>query len=602
MYSRIHGNMQRPPRFLPPAVAAQALEGLPHLRCALVSSSNLLLSGTAGSEIDGHRLVARVGLSPTVGFTKHVGSRTDVRLVQLSVLDSSSKASLKKLKLVLRKEVREASRAERGYHILFIGSKDDRERFAVVRDAFMNRSFAKIAHRTILYSARCNLAGCSHGSSGSGQSAGGHRTVSDGMHALQTMFDRLGCHSLRLFGFDDMHNATRSPYWTEASLDRGLTSANVHHLEALKKEWIQQMAVERWFMFTVLGDGTWHIRAAMYGKECIHPLLAPRCDSEGKQRFFAKQPRRPTKPDLSTVRNVTERALLMSVYRAALAQFWADQVEYESAGQFVTGSAGTYDLCRSNDVFCEHNSNPALQRQGRIAASVEAALRDGSQSWPSVVLKASEPAKVPHANSVADSFAVAWGAFARTCGIISAFARACIGCRDACSVVMVDRPPKPADPACPSGSLVVRTNSVLPPLLTNLTIKLNFQKWRALARLLLSFCPRAVWYIKVDPDVFVDYVGLAAALAHARYADYVGRSFHLYAFDHQAMPFMHGGMYALSRRATAAVANCILGAWAWCPNNVLRDMTNSQANDVMRKQCFTWSMRNAHKHLYEPPF
>ena len=36
----------------------------------------------------------------------------------------------------------------------------------------------------------------------------------------------------------------------------------------------------------------------------------------------------------------------------------------------------------ANDAFCAHNSDPQLQREGRTAAEVEAALRNGSEVWP----------------------------------------------------------------------------------------------------------------------------------------------------------------------------------------------------------------------------
>lgn len=88
-------------------------------------------------------------------------------------------------------------------------------------------------------------------------------------------------------------------------------------------------------------------------------------------------------------------------------------------------------------------------------------------------------------------------------------------------------------------------------------------------------------HLQVDPDVFVNLPHLAAALAGAgSFADYVGRPYDLFSFKHHRLPFMHGGMYALSHRAAIAVSDCVLGEWSACPNHAIVDMVNTDADQV----------------------
>lgn len=51
------------------------------LRCALVSSSGEMLAGRLGPDIEAHDVVVRFNAAPTEGLGRHVGNRTDVRLV-----------------------------------------------------------------------------------------------------------------------------------------------------------------------------------------------------------------------------------------------------------------------------------------------------------------------------------------------------------------------------------------------------------------------------------------------------------------------------------------------------------------------------------------
>ena len=52
-----------------------------NLRCAVVGSSHRLLQEHRGMDIDGHDVIIRMNDAPTRGFERHVGSRTEVRLL-----------------------------------------------------------------------------------------------------------------------------------------------------------------------------------------------------------------------------------------------------------------------------------------------------------------------------------------------------------------------------------------------------------------------------------------------------------------------------------------------------------------------------------------
>ncbi|CAH1259032.1 ST6GAL1 [Branchiostoma lanceolatum] len=64
----------------------QSLEQLYHFNsCAVVSSSHALKQHQYGAEIDKHDCVLRFGCAPTKTFERHVGSRTDIRLINTRV-------------------------------------------------------------------------------------------------------------------------------------------------------------------------------------------------------------------------------------------------------------------------------------------------------------------------------------------------------------------------------------------------------------------------------------------------------------------------------------------------------------------------------------
>ncbi|XP_035677193.1 beta-galactoside alpha-2,6-sialyltransferase 2-like [Branchiostoma floridae] len=64
----------------------QSLEQLYHFNsCAVVSSSHALIQHRYGPEIDRHDCVLRFNCAPTKHFEQHVGSRTDMRLINTKI-------------------------------------------------------------------------------------------------------------------------------------------------------------------------------------------------------------------------------------------------------------------------------------------------------------------------------------------------------------------------------------------------------------------------------------------------------------------------------------------------------------------------------------
>lgn len=55
-------------------------EGLNFSSCAVVASSDKLLNFDHGALIDEHSLVIRLNEAPTLGFERHVGSKTHIRI------------------------------------------------------------------------------------------------------------------------------------------------------------------------------------------------------------------------------------------------------------------------------------------------------------------------------------------------------------------------------------------------------------------------------------------------------------------------------------------------------------------------------------------
>lgn len=65
--------------------------------CALVSSSGMLLGSNAGSQIDSADCVFRLNSAPTLGYKRDVGSKTTIRVVSLTGLESMNTVAWQKI-------------------------------------------------------------------------------------------------------------------------------------------------------------------------------------------------------------------------------------------------------------------------------------------------------------------------------------------------------------------------------------------------------------------------------------------------------------------------------------------------------------------------
>ena len=193
------------------------------------------------------------------------------------------------------------------------------------------------------------------------------------------------------------------------------------------------------------------------------------------------------------------------------------------------------DLLASPPVQPSDATTPALGNVPAVIRAHAIAVTNDTSLFGVPVIAATTPKPLVAAATVAPTALrtgvhltqggtsyVAWGAFVRSCSVLSAFVRTCIACTRACSVVMVDRLPKDRATLansqrnvvgsngvgsssgntshhrrCPSNSLILKASSVMPKGLQSLSIKLNFQKLRSLLRVLIAACPLASWYLKV---------------------------------------------------------------------------------------------------------
>lgn len=57
-------------------------------RCAVIGNSGVLLNRQGGEIIDNYHMVIRLNQAPTIGFSRHVGSKTTLRLVHVDHMDS----------------------------------------------------------------------------------------------------------------------------------------------------------------------------------------------------------------------------------------------------------------------------------------------------------------------------------------------------------------------------------------------------------------------------------------------------------------------------------------------------------------------------------
>ena len=241
--------------------------------CALVSSSGALLANSHGATIDAHRLVARIGLSPTAGYEAYAGRRTAVRFVQLSFFEAVRNMSPSKLRNVLELD----RLTTPNLTVTFSGTAYEIQRLKLKQLAtkFMRRELPQQPFTTTTPLPRCNMAGCEAG----GRLITG-RYPSSGVLALQSMFDHHQCAWVQLFGFDDPdHGSHPYHYWSDGSVHDGQSSQAFYGSKLRQSSASHDFEAEHWFLYNVLGKGSWRIDAQAYQRECIHPQRAPACAS-----------------------------------------------------------------------------------------------------------------------------------------------------------------------------------------------------------------------------------------------------------------------------------------------------------------------------------
>jgi len=241
--------------------------------------------------------------------------------------------------------------------------------------------------------------------------------------------------------------------------------------------------------------------------------------------------------------------------------------------------------CPTNDAFCAANDDPRLDREARQAADIE---RLSDMRWGQLRNSWNISHKVQ--GRASSTSVVAWGTYAPTSQEVATFARSCVACERSCSAAVLDQLPVAGHAPCPT-TVIALMATVLPAGLRNLTIKINFQKTRALFQLLTRVCPDAAWYVKADTDSFVHLRRLSASLhSLPQSITYVGREMRLFSFKGRQLSYMQGGVYALSQRAARAVSMCRLGSWITCPTRVIADVVNEKSNRKMRNRCFVWNI------------
>ena len=269
--------------------------------CALVSSSGALLANSRGAAIDAHQLVARIGLSPTATFEAYagrprtasctsliyliacysllhpvlhpLGARTSVRFVQLSFFEAARNMSPSKLRHVLELD----RLTTPNFTVTFSGTAYEIQRLKLkqVATRFMRREVPQQPFTTTTPLPRCNMAGCE-----TGDRIITGRYPSSGVLALQSMFDHHQCAWVQLFGFDDPdHGSHPYHYWADGSVHDGQSSQVFYGSKLRQSSGSHDFEAEHWFLYNVLGKGSWRIDAQAYRRECIHPRRAPACAS-----------------------------------------------------------------------------------------------------------------------------------------------------------------------------------------------------------------------------------------------------------------------------------------------------------------------------------
>ena len=258
---------------MPPGEAGAGSSSSFSGECALVSSSGALLANSHGAAIDTHRLVARIGASPTAGFETYAGRRTSLRFVQLSFFEAKRNMSSSKLRHVLEWD----RLTTPNLTVIFSGSAYEIQRLKLKQLAtrFMRRELPQQPFTTTTPLQRCNMAGCATG----GRLITG-RSPSSGVLALQSLFDDHQCAWVQLFGFDDPDHGSRPyHYWSDGSVHDGQSSQAFYRSKLRQDVKAHDFEAEHWFLYNVLGKGSWRIDAAAYRRECISPQRAPACAS-----------------------------------------------------------------------------------------------------------------------------------------------------------------------------------------------------------------------------------------------------------------------------------------------------------------------------------
>lgn len=207
---------------------------------------------------------------------------------------------------------------------------------------------------------------------------------------------------------------------------------------------------------------------------------------------------------------------------------------------------------------------------------------------------------------------VAVGLYSPSCMEVEVFMRSCAGCESArashtlLSVAMLDVMPLP----CTAVDSCVLTSSRLSKATLRLRAqgsRINFQKTRALFKLLVARAPRAAFFVKADSDALLNFPGLQSLLVNSPEVDYVGKYMRIFNFRPAAkrhfnisigigkqrdirFVYMQGGLYVLSKRAAASMSGCPRGPWAnpWadCPGAYFTDIHNRSSARTTQTQCF----------------
>ena len=203
--------------------------------CALVSTSGSLLRHHYGPAIDAHDVVVRTGTAPLRGFERHVGNRTDFRVM------SPWHINLRQLSRVLRSETIVYTKAV-GHDCAVVHRKLHRPDFPDLKyTCFDSR-----------HDHNCSLMSSS-------------RDTSTGLEAFSFAFLRLPCASLTLYGFTT-REALDMPYhyYTDGSA-RDNKTGRVWYKSRSDSRWGHDFIKEHEALYAL--STNWNIsRSSFHGK------------------------------------------------------------------------------------------------------------------------------------------------------------------------------------------------------------------------------------------------------------------------------------------------------------------------------------------------